>query len=542
MRSRQVYLKAMAALFTTLATAGALAQPAEQPTPQPGAHRRSLELELESVPDSASYEVEVTRIISEKERGSPKIFKLESIMWNANLMPGHFQMRTRSIDKRGVPGDWTDPKEFMVKLFPPELKRPAVNTILKSEDAQTFKVPFEWSAVDKADRYKIKVEDSNHKLVYEEEVKGTSTTGKVPVAQELTWQVTAESEEGIKAEPSQISGFKIQGPKLEKPSINHIADIDTRVFSWSAVSYGESYEFHLEFRRPDGTFHEIYKKTTSNLQIAYSAPLSSGYYRMSVKATAQLRDDSDFATKEFETKSSKEEDLLRAGYELKNPNFLRVGLGPTAFQYSNNSLDFNTSTTFPAVGATAYISAGTWFSHQSRWGLMLTGETEGFPILGTNATYQFVSLLGTRKFNVFKASQIRFSFGVGEMTIPDIVADSSGNYHTRFDNTFGPTLRLSYICGLSEKWGVEASGQVFIDVSGSSPSGMDIKTNPTWQTGLGASRNLSENMRAMLDLYYRSQNISYNHPNQQTFPQMNWGINTINMSSESLIFSIELGF
>jgi hypothetical protein len=409
---------------------------------------------------------------------------------------------------------------------------------------KTYEVLFEWLPVDKADRYKVRVETKDNKIVFEDEVKGTSAKARVPVAQELTGNVTAESNEGIDADTSLPVSLAVQGPKLNTPNIGKIAELDTRVLKWDGVDYAETYEMVLEIKKPDGTFHEIYKKTTPRLQIVYSSPLASGTYRINVKATAKLRDDSDFASKVFDTESSKDEELRRASYQLKDANFLRLGLGPTSFQYSNNSLSFNTTTSFPAVGATGYLSAGTWFKPKSKWGLILTGETEGFPILGSTATYQVITLMGVRKFNIGKSSQFRFSFGAYEMTIPDIVSDINGNYYTRFDDTLGPSFRLSYLIGFTPNWGMEASGQVFIDVTGSAPGGMDVKTQPTFQGSLGVTRRLSDHLRAMADLLYRSQNIGYNSNSNfsQGSNQNNGSMNTTNMTSESLIFSVEWGF
>jgi hypothetical protein len=119
-------------LIASLMAMDSLAQnPSPSPTPP---QRRSLELELEEVPNSSGYEVEVTRIVDGKPNGKGKIFKLESTSWNAQLLPGRYQMKTRSIDRRGVPGEWTDPKLFTVKLFAPTIKNPPENSHFQSAD------------------------------------------------------------------------------------------------------------------------------------------------------------------------------------------------------------------------------------------------------------------------------------------------------------------------------------------------------------------------------------------------------------------------
>src|SRR5438128_549447 len=96
--------------------------------------RRTLELELEQVEGSSGYDVQVEKFLRDGKKGEVKTFHLKSSTWKATLNPGHYEMKVRTIDSRGVPGEWAPSRDFIVPLFPPLLKEPKDASTLNSDD------------------------------------------------------------------------------------------------------------------------------------------------------------------------------------------------------------------------------------------------------------------------------------------------------------------------------------------------------------------------------------------------------------------------
>src|SRR5437868_5616668 len=85
--------------------------------------RHHLELELDEVQGVKGYEVKLLRIQKGKKK-PPAIFKLKKSVWAADLVPGKYEMAVRSIDERGVPGEWSESQEILVKIPAPAIVHP----------------------------------------------------------------------------------------------------------------------------------------------------------------------------------------------------------------------------------------------------------------------------------------------------------------------------------------------------------------------------------------------------------------------------------
>jgi len=390
--------------------------------------RRSLEMELEEVPGSTGYEVEVTRLLSDGKRSPPKTFKLQTTIWKATLLPGHYEMRVRSIDSRQVPGDWTSPKNFVIKLFPPELISPKDTEEIKSDDGQKEGVKFQWSPVNRAKKYKLTVLTSKGDIAFEEVTSDPKTSAKIPVAAEYTWHVLPTTEDEGDSDPSSDFHFKVIGKKLDYPSIEKISGEDTMFISWKPVEFATTYNAILEFKNKSGEYKEILNKILTSTKLQFKTPLKTGSYRFKVKASAEKRLDSDFSNEEFSSFGFRDEELHRAGYQTKGPSFVRIAMGPSAFSYWNFNNGYNSNTSFSTRGVSGTLSLGTWFTERSKWGIVGTLETEDVPYLNSNNFYNTVGLQGVRKFNFGGGSRgailTATSFiGLVDKTIP--LAESS---------------------------------------------------------------------------------------------------------------------
>ena len=178
--------------------------------------RRSLDLDLDEVPGSSSYEIRVIHILGDGTKKPPMMFSLTGTHWSAKLTPGKYTMEVRSYDSRHVPGSWSDPQEFVVKLPLAELVAPTDAQVIKSEDLKTEKVQFEWHPVEGAQKYKVKILNDDGTVVQETLETEAQLKVKLPVGREYAWSVIPVMEGEVEGEAAiNPWRFQIFGGKLE---------------------------------------------------------------------------------------------------------------------------------------------------------------------------------------------------------------------------------------------------------------------------------------------------------------------------------------
>jgi hypothetical protein len=66
----------------------------------PTTYKREIKVELEEVLNAKSYEIELTS----KDTSKKQMFKMKKPLWRANIKPGVYSFKLRSVDQRGVSG------------------------------------------------------------------------------------------------------------------------------------------------------------------------------------------------------------------------------------------------------------------------------------------------------------------------------------------------------------------------------------------------------------------------------------------------------
>jgi hypothetical protein len=507
---------------------------------------RSLEMELDEVPGSTGYEVEVTRLLAEGKRKAPQIFKLDTTVWKATLLPGHYEMRIRSFDERHVPGDWTVPRDFIIKLFPPKIISPKDKEGIPSQDDASESVKLEWSPVKRATKYSVTILDTAGKKVFEKIVVDPYVTAKIPVAAEYIWHALPETDDGTEAEASADSHFTVVGKKLETPKIDKVEEVETKLITWKPVTYAKTYKISLQIKNESGEYTEVFKRILISPRLRFKTSLKPGEYHFTVIALADYRADSDIASQDFKSRAYEDEYMHRKSYQTKQPWFVKIAGGPSGFNYQNQSLDLNTFTSFPTQGISGVLSLGTWFTEKSKWGLVGTIESEVVPYLNENNAFNTVGVQVVRKFNFGYSSQIRVYLGALENQFPDVVSDTQGNYYQRITTTFGPSIQLAYYLGLTDNWGLKFSAMISPTIWGQSPTGGGINTKPCGEFNFGLLKNISENLIAGLEYVARDQSVAYSQTNFSSGSNNNGNNNnngnSIDLKSQSVMFSLQLGF
>ena len=159
------------------------------------AQERWIDIEWEAVTGARDYEVELFQEVDGKETPRGK-YKTDSAVWSHSVVPGKYSLRIRSLDSRGVPGEWSESIPLKVRLKNPQLLRPIPNDQVPLQD-----VKLEWSEVEGASKYQVIVRSSDRHTILNSVI--TEFSLKVPMSLlgKYEWTVIAlEAEESSKDE------------------------------------------------------------------------------------------------------------------------------------------------------------------------------------------------------------------------------------------------------------------------------------------------------------------------------------------------------
>ena len=184
-------------------------------------YRRKVDVELEEIPDASRYEIKVTRVREGGRTSKPTYFKMRKPIWSAEIAPGLYLLQVRSYDDRDVPGDWSDPFEYWIKLPAPKMISPVAGAEVKTKDDDEASVELKWEPVEGAAKYRIEVMSEDESIRKELFSGSNSTKVTLPVAKYYRWRAFTRLKDEVDGEePESTAEFTLLGAPLEKPAIN----------------------------------------------------------------------------------------------------------------------------------------------------------------------------------------------------------------------------------------------------------------------------------------------------------------------------------
>lgn|GEM_PF-6554782 len=134
------------------------------------------------------------------------------------LAPDEYLIRTRSLDSRGVPGDWSELSAIIIN--PKVVKIPdSQKSLAKNIDAKTGQaiVPLSWSAAQGASSYRLEIRTLQKEQIHSQRVKTTEVQIPLPPG-DFLWGIHSISRSGIEASPTEWGRVLVKGPRLVVPS------------------------------------------------------------------------------------------------------------------------------------------------------------------------------------------------------------------------------------------------------------------------------------------------------------------------------------
>ena len=223
---------------------------------------RSISLSWEEIPDSSGYELELSRIIDKDRKSKPLIFKPKTNRWKGKIRPGQYSMRIRSIDDRGVPGEWNEPSTIIVRLPAPTPLEPKNKASITSTQADKHEVHFQWSPVPGAKSYRVEILAEDGSPVHSTEVTSSSLRHSLPVAKSYKWSVTPVSEDDIPGDPlSEPVNFTLVGKPVDSPVVEKPESRFANQVKWSKPQHAETFDYVLSRKDKDGRWRVVERKS-----------------------------------------------------------------------------------------------------------------------------------------------------------------------------------------------------------------------------------------------------------------------------------------
>ena len=512
--------------------------------------KRTVTLEWEEVPETSSYQIEISRVLSTgKQRGT--LHKTTTPSFSAPIEPGHYEMRIRSFDDRDVAGEWSEPIPFSAVLPAGEMVKPKTGDKVRTQEVKEAEVEFLWAAVDGADGYRFELFDEKGTSLKKIDVKETRTTLPLEVAKDYRWKVTpsigGDSSLGETPEqPAEFSllGKKIEAPKPEQPTTRFVTELE-----WSQPEFAATYTYKVSRKLKNGKWQTVQsKKESPESKISLDPNAPGGTYRLEVKGHAPLRTDSDTERIEFSVYEGKrtpaaiESAMLRESIENERGHYVIASYLLSNLSYLGKNREIGPELSYTALGGTGRIGYG--YMPRGKWGV---GDMSGVLINNKNYTFASADVHAIWRTYIRDITQIRVMAGVFAKQIPEAKGFTPSSVDVKNIFQMGSSFGFQVWHPFSYKLGLQINASGSMGMVGlSTPNGKAISPTLSYQLGLLGSYKLSPTITGLLGYAYRIDRAAYQATPYSGGGEANFAnagdINEVSMTGSYLNLYLEWGF
>lgn len=498
-------------------------------------YKKTISFDWDPVPGAVKYEVKFTNY----KNGTPVVtsqFTSTNSYYGA-IPPGYYKMSLRSLDKRNVPGVWSEEVEFPVLLDKVKMSLPnKENVSYSSQNDDYQEVDFVWTPVLGADKYQLVIRDiESGKALFENYFTESATRVNLPVGAKYSWSVTALDNSDLKSDAETTGEITVFGAKLKKPILETPENQFVREIKWKDNIYAANYFVELQKYNPSTKKWErkVEEKTYKGNKISFDDKWPGGQYRIILQAKGNLRADSDKSALNFKVKNGDRSIAAEYTYVLRKSIDRINGLYANAswllsmVNYSSSYKGLNPK--YNVFGGTARMGLG-WFRENNPIGYYANWDISGF-LKDESYMRSFVyhSMSGSviyRK-TVRTTDEFRVSSGLFYKEIPQTIADldeissyfvSNNRSINGFKGTSnqvismaGPQVGLEYWFSLTPKLGFQVNAQWYYSMMAVKlpNNGKGFKPTLSDQYGIMGSYKVSNKFTGLLGLAYKQDQAAY---------------------------------
>lgn len=514
--------------------------------------KREVSLDWGNIDDATLYEVKVTRMLEGGERKKPLFFKVKKNQWKAKINPGQYEMELRAYDYRGVPGEWSPPSKFWVKVQPPDGVFPKPKAKLRTKENDEADVTFRWKKIYGVPKYRLLVESKDGKFKEKFETSDSKYKVSLPVAKLYSWKVVAlmeNDEEGeIRVQPYRflLVGKKLESPEVEKPLSKFV-----RLLKWNKIDYAEKYNYIIQRRLQNKAWKTIQrKKGFKGTEVEFNLANPSGFYRIKVAAAAKYRRRSKVASRMFKVKggfrtpTAVEEAILKDSLNKPSNFYAIASYFITSIDYTGVNNERAQQGVFNALGGTGRVGLG-YQNPDSNFGYFGIVDMSGFNI--GSETFTFAAAEAHVTYSTYLGvNQFKFSAGAFMKELPEVIGNTSdGLESVGVLTNMGPHVGLVYWRPFNQKYGLQINARAYLAFMGSSPSGKDVESTTSFQFGVLGTYRLQENLMGFAGYAFKTHQGAYvatSFSEDSSSFAADGDINTIEISGHYLNLILEYSF
>lgn len=250
---------------------------------------RWIDIEWEEVPEAKEYQIELFQEVQGQNVPRGK-YKTDSAAWSNAVQPGKYSLRLRSVDNRGVPGEWSEIIPLKVRMKNPLMLRPVA-----SDKITEPLIEFEWAPVPGAHQYQLVVRNQQKEIIHNAVTTELKTSVYVENLGQIQWAVFAlEKDEEAKGQDQWKDPYfrmfnRVPGV-LEAPKV--YLDLTDKVkLSWDRVKLAQAYEIDYLPPPDAGEKNRRFRVKLSPLSFA-AMRLKDGVTTLTIKSMAPGHKDS----------------------------------------------------------------------------------------------------------------------------------------------------------------------------------------------------------------------------------------------------------
>lgn len=507
-------------------------------------YRRLVNFGWDGIDGATAYEVEMRQ--TSKEGAKTYTFKVNVAEWSGKLTPGKYVMKLRSLDSRGVPGEWSEEQGFEVNLEPVKIISPPNTANIATKEEKEEEILFKWEPVNAASTYVFELSSEDEKIKKTEEIEKNEIKISLPVASRYTWKILAKAPGGLQSEATSVAQFSVMGSKIETPTIERPESIYVREVKWNKPEHAESFDFAVSrLNKKSNAWEKLTNlKDSPDNNIAFDQTWPGGTYRVSVRAKGKMRTSSDVATISFPVKdgnrspAAEYNSLVRQSIDRTKGWFGIASYLITQIKYQSVYQDTNTAISYDALGGTGRLGLG-WFSEKSAWGFLSIADLSGFTNSdGNNITFASLEASSIWRKELGERGEFRAHMGMYYKELPGTIGNASTSEVTNEQiATAGPHVAGEYWYSMTPKLGLQLNVHVYMSMlKMKTPNGGAVEPTMSTQYGFLGSYRLNPKMTGLMGYARREDKIKYGAGSGTT------GSNETTVTGDYLNFYCEYDF
>lgn len=516
-------------------------------------YARSISLNWEEIPDSSGYELELTRIIDKDRKSKPLIFKARTNRWTGKIRPGQYSMRIRSIDDRGVPGEWNEPSTIIVRLPATTPLEPKNKVSISSNQADQHEVNFQWAPVPDAKAYRVEILNEDGSPVHSTEVTTPSLKHSLPVAKSYKWSVTPIADGDIPGDPlSEPISFTVIGKPVDSPVVEKPESRFSNEVKWSKPDHADTFDYVLSRKEKDGTWKVVERKTgVKENFINFDPKAPGGNFRLQVRSRSKLRKTSKLSTMEFyihegdRSPAAVETLMMKEAIEKEKNNYFIATYFISNLNYHGHNKELGSIVDYQALGGTGRIGYG--YMPKGEWGFIASIDASGVILNGQN--YVFTSGEATAVWRTYLGDLTKFRAigGLAFNEIPEAKGLSSNQVTVQNIAQVSPVVGVQIWRPFTYRLGLQLNAKAQMALFGlSTPNGQELATTLSYQLGSLASYRLGPDLIGFAGIAYRQDRAAYKARPYSGGTEMNFAKpgdeNEVTMTGIYLNLLLEWGF